>query len=192
MAKRTHANYSESYLKENPMPELNAATVERLAKMMSITGHGLTLSGHSWLYNARYLFLKGYLKLESVEDLRRVSYGRPSEIDLEDSDSIRTYDELAEVRITSDLQVQIHVDESTVSLRAQPSRRRAVFHLTGDWWRLWHYSTTVESLMTKQFTEYAEGCRHLEEIAQKLKRRREIEDQLLAGTYEFHEVADGV
>jgi hypothetical protein len=162
---------------------MNKAQIATLVKKHQILGHSRTLYGHKYARSVRALFMEGRLELLKVTD-RRSFKCKDREIDLNCVESIRTYDELCKVDLHQDLTVTLRVEESTISLSAHNPRPRADFHLKGDWWAISSGERSgFASLIETEFIHHAEAIRQDEVRAAELKRRREIEAALLAGTY---------
>lgn len=153
-----------------------------LIKKHQIVGGIRTLYGHRYARSVQALFKAGKLSLIKVDDHRR-GFGSWKEIDLNEYESISTYDELVKVDLNQDLTVTLHIDESTVSFYAVPSRRRASFHLSGDWWLIGQGTIDFAARIDAEFKLLVRDVRQAEIQAAEEKREAEIEIALLDGTY---------
>jgi hypothetical protein len=165
--------------------------IDLLIKKHQLLGHSRTIYGHKYARSVRALFMEGRLELIEAVDRRNAGTCArtpnayvPRYLNLNESDSIRTYDELCKVDLHQDLTVTLRIEDSTVSLSVRNPRPRADFHLKGDWWAIsFGERSGFASLIETEFIHHAEAIRQDEVRAAELKRRREIEEALLAGTY---------
>lgn len=163
--------------------DLSTSQVQVLVQKLQIVRYFPTLHGHAYAQSARRLYLENRLKLVSVADLRNFKRV-DAEIDLTTPASVCTYDELASVTLNKDLTVTLHIQESTRSFHAHPSVPRVNFALSGDWWAINKLGEGFPQAIEDAFKRYAAQLQEEEEELRRLNRCREIEAQLLAGSYE--------
>lgn len=159
-----------------------------LVQKMTLSGCRPVLYGHAYAVSVRRLYLENRLRLVSVADFRRIKR-EDDETDLATPASICTYDELVTVRLNEDQTVTLYIKESTVSLNSHPSVPRANFTLSGDWWAINKYGEGFSQSIERAFNHYTEHLLAVEEDLRLKARRREIEAQVLAGTYDYPEGA---
>jgi hypothetical protein len=157
--------------------------IELLKRKREIAKLGLlTVNGHKFASLVRKLYIDKHLTLIRVEDQSR-NLARPFELDFNNSESIRTYDDLIKCTLNEDYTISVWVREGTESFRSTPSRPRAVFHLSGKWWMAEGLDRGFVEEIENGFTRYAIGLRELEELSAKAHRVKCIEQELLGGVY---------